>query len=423
MEETLSAETAVASDEEQFEWVFVPPVRTRDDSDLAWQATAAELRERATELGKRHEDLQQQRVELRSRDVRRKDEVSLDDARHRLVEQWTAVDELSSLMREEHEWLDRRRTELAEQEHNHNTLNERLNSLQRQVDDVHEREGHSREYRILRGQFNELNSERNLKAEQLSARIVEYNLRYDKFIHALEIAITPAAKLMEDIGNWTQERRVHNEQVNKYNSDLHLLDASFDQWRYEDNRLRDDIGEFLGPLHLTPETIKILRHQLSKTIWRSHDRNTAGKLFEFLCADLLIEMGLRVIHSGGNDDGGIDIRAEETTRAGTKLHYFIQCKLRSNGGETGQISRSDLSKFIGDLPNNPADQKIFITLGDFDTAASGRAQEHGIGLWNGARLLEHLLNEGVGFNVRFGVEGFHVQINLGYWETLEDRIG
>ena len=400
----------------------MPLVRIGTDDDSTWPVAAAELRRRATELAQRHEDLQKRREELLSRDVRRKQETSLDDARRQIVEQWITVDELSSLLREEHQWLDQRRTDLAEQEHSHNATGEHLDSLRKRIDDIHEREGHSDEYWDLRGQFDKLSSERAITAEQFSAHVGEYNMRYDKFIHALETSVTSATQVIAKLGVWTKERRKHNEQVNKYNSDQNLLNASFDQWRYENNRLRDDIREFLGPLHLTRDTANSLRHQLNSIIWRSHDRNAAGRLFELLCADLLNKMGLQVMHSGGNDDGGIDITTEETTRAGAKLRYFAQCKLRSRDGEAKQVGRSDLSRFIGDLPNNPADQKLFLTLGDFDTAARGRAEEHGIRLWDGTKLLEHLLHEGIGFNVRFDTEGFRARINFGYWEALEDRI-
>ena len=418
----MDTDALAESDEQQFEWILVPPAPAPDGDDPTWQEKAAELRRRQSELGKRLEDLRERRAEIDSRGTGRDQEMSLDDARRALVGQWETIDELSSILRDESAWLDRRRNELAEQEHKLGTLSEEISSLREQRDRVHEREGHSDEWRELNNRFASLNPERVVAGEQFSARVEEYNRHYDDFLRMLDTKMPLAAQMIADLGRWAEERHAHNEQTNKDNTDRRLLDTNFAQWEYEDRRLSEDIREFLGPFQLTLEAQKALRHQLDQVIWRAHDQNIAGKLFEMLCMDLLSHLGLHVAHSGGNNDGGIDITAEEITRAGAHIQYFAQCKLRSKEGSKGVIGQNEVSKFIGDLPKDPTTRNLFMTLGNFDDAACERAEEHGIDLWNGEKLLERLVKEAVGFQKLFGIDGFQCRINSGYWENIEARI-
>ena len=416
----MDTDTLAGPDEQQFEWVLVPPAPAPGGDDPAWQAEAAELRSRKTELDRRRKNLKEREAEIDRRGTGRDQEASLDDMRRAFVTQWETIDELKNLLDTQSTWLDQRRNELAQQEQDLKSLSERRNSLFKQMTDTREREGRSGRFRKLLREFRNISEENRVKNEQVGAAISEYNLQYDDFLHALDTKMPVATELIADFVEWIEKRRAHNEQINKYNADKRLLETSIGQWRYEESRLQKDVREFLGPLRLTSDSQKALRHQLDQVIWLSGDQNIAGRLFELLCVDLLNTIGLRVIHSGGSDDNGIDLTAVETTRLGAELQYFIQCKLRSKDGEKGKVGRNEMSKFIGDLSSNPEDRKIFMTLGEFDDAARERSEARGVDLWDGSKLLERLLREEVGFIVQFNTDGFQCRINSEYWENLEN---
>ena len=379
----------------------------------------AELTRRRDALAQERHDLDRRGAAIDDRDDLDTNEAALDGARRKLVARWTEIDEFGRILRSESTWLDERRAALADEEKHRRELRDRIKSIEHEMSDIHRLGGHSVEYESLRKMVSPMRRDHDAHSERLSARITEYNHRYDALIGALNSQIPHLDEIITGLKDWRTQRHGHNDAINKFNTDRALVDAGYEVLRHEDISLREDIRAYLGPFRLTVDAKNKITHQFNTLIWTSKDRNIAGLQFELVCVDLLRRMDLDVTHTGGSNDQGIDIRAAATTPTGGQYRYLIQCKLRSGGSAIGV---NTIATFVGRLPERrDYDKAAVITSGDFDDAARTHAAERDIELWDGAWLLERLVTNNVGFNLRFAVDGYSVGVNSEYWDDLARR--
>ena len=398
--------------------IFVPAspgVHHQPEDDLAKD----ELVRRRDALAKDRKDLDRRSAAIHDSGNLRADEAALDEARRELVKRWAAMDEIGRILRSENAWLDKRRAALADEEEDLRNLSERLESMETEMSEIHRVSGHSPEYVSLLRTVTPTRSEHTARRDQISARIAEYNHRYDAFIQTLSSHMSTADELTARLKDWIAKRHNHNDAINEVNTAQALLRASHEVLDNDEIRLMEDISTYLGPFRLPASAKNELAHQFNVLIWKSDDRNIAGLQFELVCKDLLERMDLDVTHTGGSDDRGIDMHATAKTPTGGRYRYLIQCKLRSRGDAIGV---NTIAKFVGRLPNaKEYDKAAVVTSGDFDDDARTLASERNIELWNGAWLLEQLVKNNVGFNLGFNIDGYSIGVNQECWDELEKR--
>ena len=398
--------------------IFVPaPYGAHDQpsDDLAKD----ELVQRREALAKDREDLDQRSAAVHDGGDLRADEATLDDVRRELVARWVAMDEIGHILRSESAWLDEHRAALAGEEEDLRNLRERLDSIENEMHEMHQISGHSAEYESLRKTVTPIRRERAARSDQISARIDEYNHRYNTFIQTLSSHMSTADELIARLKDWIVQRHNHNDSINEVNTAHALVRAGHKVLDNDEIRLMEDIRTYLGPFRLSASAKKELTHQFNILIWKSDDRNIAGHQLELLCVDLLDRMGFEVTHTGGSDDHGIDIQADETSPTGGRYRYLIQCKLGSGGK---LIETNPIEQFLSRLPDRREyDKAAVVTSGNFDDNAKTLAAERNVVLWNGTWLLEQLVKNNVGFNLGFNVDGYSVRVNREYWDELEKR--
>lgn len=378
-----------------------------------------DLVRRRDALAKEREDLDRRSSALHNGGDLRANETALDDVRRELVARWATMDEIGHILRSESAWLDERRAALADEEEGLRNLSERLGSIENEMNEMHRLSGHSAEYESLRRTVTPIRRERAARSDQISARIAEYNHRYDAFIQTLSSHMSTVDDLTAQLKDWIVRRHNHNDAINEVNTAHALVQTGYKVLDNDEIRFMEDVRAYLGPFRLSDSAKKELTHQFNMLIWKSDDQHIAGRQFELLCVDLLDRMSFGVTHTGGSDDHGIDIQADEMSPTGGRYRYLIQCKL---GSGSEPIGTNPIAQFIGRLPDRREyDKAAVVTSGDFDDNAKTLAAERNVVLWNGAWLLEQLVKNNVGFNLGFNVDGYSVRVNREYWDELEKR--
>lgn len=374
--------------------------------------TASVLREREQELDEREDDLH---ARDRDRDERRQErserEQELDDRRRKLVERWANVDDGGQSLRAQSESLDLRRQDLGTRRDDFTARENDLADKRRQLDEVH---AHA-----LHASIMTLEEENAALRAQLSADINHYNLKYDGFLTELEQHVQLEGQWLSEMAKWVADRRQHNRDVNQRNVEKARIVADLRVLSSQRAQLMRDIKEFIGPYKVNETIRREMTTQMNQSLWRSEDQILVGIQFELLCVDVLRAMSFRVNHEGGTDDRGIDIRAEETARSGEAFRYVIQCKYK---GKDGTVGRTVIAQLVGDLPADVKyDKAVVMTAGRFEPEAAEHAAQKGISMWDGVWLCQHLIDEEIGFNVKFSTAGYDIQFDSDYWDDLLKR--
>lgn len=108
--------------------------------------------------------------------------------------------------------------------------------------------------------------------------------------------------------------------------------------------------------------------------------------FEGLCAELFESLGYATKLTPPTNDGGYDILLSEETEK-----TIVECKCYSIEHRVG---RPSVQKLVGANNIVLADKMIFITTSDFSVAAISYAEEAGVELINGNKLMELLDKQG-----------------------------
>ena len=115
---------------------------------------------------------------------------------------------------------------------------------------------------------------------------------------------------------------------------------------------------------------------------RSYDAHEKGVAFEKRCLALLEAMGYGVTHVGTSGDGGIDIRAKDTTPLrGSSI--IVQCK-----DQRQPISEPRVREFYGLVASEGVDRGVFMTTADFTAPAQKFAEGKRLELIDGSTLEE-----------------------------------
>ena len=197
--------------------------------------------------------------------------------------------------------------------------------------------------------------------------------------------------------------------------------ASLQQLRHDEECFEKDASESVRESYTVTEQVRrVLVEEVGEKIKRGDD-GAHGTVFEVLCRDVLEALGLVVVARTGGNDGGVDFDAEESVSSGVLIRYKVQVKFK---GIRRRVGRSEVSKFIGDLPGDRRefDKAIFITAGRFHDEARERATDQRVELWDGSRLLEKMIRNGVGIDFVHHMDGVSVPRLLDeYWEGLMMR--
>ena len=115
---------------------------------------------------------------------------------------------------------------------------------------------------------------------------------------------------------------------------------------------------------------------------RPPDTHEKGVAFEHRCLALLKAMGYEVIHVGTSGDGGIDIRAKDTTPLrGSSI--IVQCK-----DQKQPISEPRVREFYGLVASEGVNKGVFMTTADFTAPARKFAAGKRLELIDGSALEE-----------------------------------
>ena len=123
--------------------------------------------------------------------------------------------------------------------------------------------------------------------------------------------------------------------------------------------------------------------------------NIGGHEFEKLIADALTKLDFQNVHVvSKGPDGGVDISAEQKTKLGTIVKFYIECKHWPDAS----IGRPVVQKLDSAVRSGKADKGMIITSGTFSAQAIGYAEKVGIDLVDGDAIKKILKNAGVDFD-------------------------
>ncbi|MEW6584204.1 MAG: restriction endonuclease [Nitrospirota bacterium] len=122
---------------------------------------------------------------------------------------------------------------------------------------------------------------------------------------------------------------------------------------------------------------------------------SGGHEFEQLVANALNALDFTNTHIVSRAaDGGVDIKAEQKTKLGTVLKFYIECKHQPKTA----IGRPVVQKLDSAVKAGEADKGMIITSGTFSSQAREYAQKVGIDLIDGSKIKGVLRSTGVDFD-------------------------